>query len=95
LPPLFVYTIVVVEKNGKTPKHSNPLFIEANLFCGISKGISKAEMMVKMKECIPRFFREIVSKKKVRDEQNKNLYLEELSPVPGAGGETEGSQTGR
>lgn len=34
------------------------LFREANEYCGIRKGISKAEMMDKMKNCIPEFFKD-------------------------------------
>jgi len=33
-------------------------FIEAKEFCGIRKGITKAELMDKMKNCIPKFYRE-------------------------------------
>jgi len=32
-------------------------FIEALKFCGIKKGISKAELMIKMKTCIPQYFK--------------------------------------
>jgi len=32
-------------------------FIEALEFCGIKRGISKAELMVKMKNCIPQYFK--------------------------------------
>jgi len=64
----------------------NPMFIEANAYCGIEKGISKTEMMEKMKNCIPQFFKE------VKEHGYHNLYIEELPPVPGAGGKTEGSE---
>jgi len=33
-------------------------FIKALSFCGIVKGISKAELMDKMRNCIPGYFRE-------------------------------------
>ena len=33
------------------------LFRRALEFCGIQKGVSKRELMEKMRECIPQFFR--------------------------------------
>jgi len=33
-------------------------FIEAKNYCGIKKGITKAELMERMKNCIPRFYKE-------------------------------------
>jgi len=32
--------------------------IDALKFCGIKKGISKTELMLKMKECLPKYYRE-------------------------------------
>jgi hypothetical protein len=71
----------------KRYKHCNPQFIEANKYCGIQKGISKAELMVKMRDCIPEYFKE------VRRNANKDLHIEELPPMSGTGGETEGIGT--
>jgi len=34
------------------------LFREALDFCGIRRGISKYDMMLQMKNCVPEFFRE-------------------------------------
>jgi len=33
-------------------------FIAAREFCGIKKGITKAELMDKMKNCIPQYYKE-------------------------------------
>ena len=33
------------------------IFIKALNFCGIKKGISKAELMDKMRNCLPEYFR--------------------------------------
>jgi len=33
-------------------------FVDAADFCGIKKGITKAELQEKMKNCIPLFFKE-------------------------------------
>jgi len=54
------------------------MFIEANTYCGIQKGISKAEMMLKMRECIPQFFKE------AKEHGYQNLHIEELPPVSGS-----------
>ena len=63
------------------------MFIEANAYCEIEKGISKEELMEKMRDCIPKFFKEVKSR------GYQNLHIEELPPVPGPGGETEGSES--
>jgi hypothetical protein len=33
-------------------------FANALDFCGIKKGISKADLQIKMKECLPKYFEE-------------------------------------
>jgi len=42
------------------------LFSDALKFCGIKKGISKIELMEKMKNCIPEYFR--------KHHDNKDLH---------------------
>jgi len=56
------------------------MFIEANAYCGIQKGISKEELMIKMHDCIPLFFKE------AKEHGYQNLHIEELPPVPGSRG---------
>jgi len=82
LPPLLFYTGYVKKKRRSPviPKHWNPMFIEANAYCGIQKGISKEELMIKMHDCIPLFFKE------AKEHGYQNLHIEELPPVPGSGG---------
>jgi len=55
-------------------------FSDALKFCGIEKGISKQEMMVKMKTCIPIFF------KGGEYGQDQDLHSEALPTVQGDGG---------
>jgi len=74
-------------KSAIIDRRWNPMFKEANAYCGIEKGISKAEMMEKMKGCIPQFFKE------AKEHGYQNIHVEELPPVRGAGGEAEGGES--
>jgi len=47
---------------SELPQHR--LFKEALKHCGITKGITKAELQEKMANCIPQFFREKKNKGK-------------------------------
>lgn len=48
--------------------------IDASKFCGIKKGISKRELMDKMVNCIPRYFKE-------RKDGDKDLHSRTLHPL--------------
>lgn len=50
-------------------------FLDALEFCGISKGMSKADLQRKMVNCIPEFYKE-------HKDDDKGLHGEALQTVP-------------
>lgn len=68
--PFLYYTFDMEQTTGykglqvkKRPRkylmlHQQRRLIDASKACGIKKGISKIELMDKMKNCIPRYFKE-------------------------------------
>jgi len=44
------------KKYPRTPQQQK--MIDALEFCGIKKGITKTELMLKMKNCLPKYYRE-------------------------------------
>ena len=51
-------------------------FLDALEFCGVKKGITKEELMDKMVNCIPRYFKE--KKLKEHKDDDKGIHREAL-----------------
>ena len=55
------------------------MFLDALEHCGIKKGITKEELMNKMKNCIPKYYKDY---KEELESGNKNIHSETLPALP-------------
>jgi hypothetical protein len=59
----------------RTPQQQK--FLNALAHCGVKPGITKDELMDKMKNCIPRYYKE-------HENDNQSVHVEELPTVSGS-----------